>query len=182
MDAAFRLPKIIAALHREEPLINIEVIVTNEPSDLLRREADIALRNFHSTQHNLIAKKLENEVIRLYGTAAYLEKLQNSSDATDLNVVQIIGFDHSSTVTDMLIDKGWKLNHNNFQLLTTFQLLQLELCKENPELAYAAIGRLLPANEQPESPLPSFAHSKRTSALEKYLAITMNLLLLASKR
>ena len=131
LDAAFRLPKIIAALHREEPLINIEVIVTNEPSDLLRREADIAIRNFHPTQHDLIAKKLGNEAIRLYGTAAYLKTLPTLSDASDLDAVQIIGFDHSSAVTDLLNDKGWKINQNNFQLLTSFQLLQLELCKED---------------------------------------------------
>ncbi len=136
LDAAFRLPKIIAALHREEPLINIEVIVTNEPSDLLRREADIAIRNFHPTQHDLIAKKLGYEVIRLYGTPTYLETLSKSLEATDLNAVQIIGFDQSNTVTDMLNDKGWKLDQNNFQLLTPSQLLQLELCKEDLGLIF----------------------------------------------
>ena len=136
LDAAFRLPKIIAALHREEPLINIEVIVTNEPSDLLRREADIAIRNFHPKQHELIAKKLGSEAIRLYGTAAYLEKLPSSSDALDLNAVQIIGFDSTNMVTDMLNEKGWQLNQNNFQLLTSFQLLQLQLCKEDLGLVF----------------------------------------------
>ena len=55
LDAAFRLPKIIAELRCEEPLISIEVIVTNEPS------------NFRPTQNDLIAKKLREEVIRLYG-------------------------------------------------------------------------------------------------------------------
>jgi DNA-binding transcriptional LysR family regulator len=36
LDAAFRLPKIIAKLRRQEPGIDIEVVVTNEPSDLKR--------------------------------------------------------------------------------------------------------------------------------------------------
>ena len=141
LDAAFRLPKIIAALHREEPLINIEVIVTNEPSDLLRREADIAIRNFYPTQNDLIAKKLGNEIIRLYGTAAYLEGLPKSMDASNPNVfntdaLQIIGFDRSSTVQDMLKEKGLRLTNDNFQLLTSFQLLQLELCKEDLGLIF----------------------------------------------
>ncbi|MFK7859451.1 MAG: LysR family transcriptional regulator [Granulosicoccus sp.] len=136
LDAAFRLPKIIAALHREEPLINIEVIVTNKPSDLLRREADIAIRNFRPTQHDLIAKKLGDEVIRLYGTSDYLKSLPKSSDVTDLNAMQIIGFDRSSTVMDMLNSQGWKLDKDNFQLLTSFQLLQLGLCKEGLGLIF----------------------------------------------
>ena len=57
LDAVFRLPKIIATLRREEPGIDIEVIVTNEASDLKRREADIAIRSFRPTQNDLIAKK-----------------------------------------------------------------------------------------------------------------------------
>ncbi len=136
LDAAFRLPKIIAALHHEEPLINIEVIVTNEPSDLLRREADIAIRNFHPTQKDLIAKKLGDEIIRLYGTAAYFEKQRKSLDVADLNAMQIIGFDRSNVVTDMLNGQGWKLDKHNFQLLTSFQPLQLELCKEGLGLIF----------------------------------------------
>ncbi len=136
LDAAFRLPKIIAALHREEPLINIEVIVSNEPSDLLRREADIAIRNFHPTQNDLIAKKLGDEVIRLYGTPAYCETLPESPDAADLHTMQIIGFDRSRAVTDILNDQGWNLGKDNFQLLTSFQLLQLGLCKEGLGLIF----------------------------------------------
>ncbi len=136
LDAAFRLPKIIAALHHEEPLINIEVIVTNEPSDLLRREADIAIRNFHPKQKDLIAKKLGDEIIRLYGTAAYFEKQRKSLDVADLNAMQIIGFDRSNVVTDMLNGQGWKLDKHNFQLLTSFQPLQLELCKEGLGLIF----------------------------------------------
>ncbi len=136
LDAAFRMPKIIAELHRVEPLINIEVIVTNEPSDLLRREADIAIRSFRPTQNDLIAKKLGDEVIRLYGTAAYFEKLPKTSDVPDLNAMQIIGFDRSSTVTDLLNSQGWNLDESNFQLLTSSQLLQLGLCKQDLGLIF----------------------------------------------
>lgn len=156
LDAAFRLPKIITALHREEPLINLEIIVTNDPSDLLRREADIAIRTFHPTQNDLIAKKLGNEVIRLYGTRAYLKEIPESSGTPDLNAMQIIGFDRSSTVTDMLNDQGWKLGKENFQLLTSFQLLQLGLCKEDlglifyPEDMGDADSELVRAFEQAE--------------------------------
>ena len=136
LDAAFRLPRIIAELRREEPRISIEVIVTNEPSDLLRREADIAIRSFHPTQNDLIAKKLGEEVIRLYGTPEYFKQLPESSDATDLNSMQIIGFDRSNAVSDIFNAQGWKLGKDNFQLLTSFQLLQLGLCKEGLGLIF----------------------------------------------
>ncbi len=130
LTAAYMLPKIIAKLRREEPGIDIEVVVTNEPSDLKRREADIAIRSFHPKQNDLIAKKVGEEVIWLYGTQQYLDKLPSITNFSELNDIQIIGFDRSSSLTDVLNKQGWKLSKQNFSLITSFQLLQLELCKE----------------------------------------------------
>jgi len=130
LDAVFRLPKIIAKLRKKEPGIDIEVVVTNEPSDLKRREADIAIRNFRPTQNDLIAKKLGEEVIWLYGTQDYLEQLPVFSGISEHSSIQIIGFDRSNVISEMLNPKGWQLSNQNFRLITAFQLLQLELCKE----------------------------------------------------
>jgi len=130
LTAAYMLPKIIAKLRRAEPRIDIEVVVTNETSDLKRREADIAIRNFHPKQNDLIAKKLGDEVIWLYGTSEYLDKLPSITDFSELEEIQIIGFDRNNSVTDVLNQQGWKLSKQNFSLITSFQLLQLALCKE----------------------------------------------------
>lgn len=136
LDAVFRLPKIIAKLRQQEPGINIEVVVTNESSDLKRREADIAIRNFRPTQNDLIAKKLGTEVIWLYGTSNYVQQLPLISQTSELSKTQIIGFDQSSGVSDVLNQKGWDLTSKNFKLVTSFQLLQLELCKEDLGLIF----------------------------------------------
>lgn len=130
LDAIFRLPKIIAKLRRDEPGIDIEVIVTNEPSDLKRREADIAIRNFRPTQDDLIAKKLGDENIWLYGTQDYLTQLPAFSEISTANNIQIIGFDRSNAISELLNKQGWQLSQQNFKLITSFQALQLELCKE----------------------------------------------------
>ncbi|MFT7139900.1 MAG: DNA-binding transcriptional LysR family regulator [Sulfitobacter sp.] len=130
LDAVYRLPKIIAKLRREEPGIEIEVIVTNEASDLKRREADVAIRNFRPTQNDLIAKKLGDENIWLYGTKDYLNQIPKFSDITEPGEIQIIGFDRSNSISEVLNKQGWKLSKTNFQVVTSFQPLQLELCKE----------------------------------------------------
>lgn len=136
LTAAYILPKIISKLRQEEPGIDIEVVVTNEPSDLKRREADIAIRSFQPTQHDLIAKKLGEEVIWLYGTQEYLEKLPQITDYSELTDVQIIGFDRSNSVTEVLNKQGWKLSKQNFSLITSCQLLQLALCKESQGMIF----------------------------------------------
>ncbi len=130
LDAIFRLPKIIAKLRLAEPGIEIEVVVSNEASDLKRREADIAIRNFHPTQNDLIAKKLGDETIWLYGTQDYLQTLPTLSKQASNKPIQIIGFDQSNAVSDILNQKGWSLTKENFKLTTAFQMLQLQLCKE----------------------------------------------------
>jgi DNA-binding transcriptional LysR family regulator len=104
--------------------------VTNETSDLKRREADIAIRSFRPTQNDLIAKKLGEEIIWLYGTSKYLEQLPPLSETSDLPDIQIIGFDQSNAVSDVLNQQGWNLSKQNFRLITSFQVLQLALCKE----------------------------------------------------
>ncbi|MGY5451590.1 LysR family transcriptional regulator [Agarivorans sp. MS3-6] len=136
LDAVFRLPKIIARLRQQEPGIDLEVIVTNQTSDLKRREADIAIRNFRPTQHDLIAKKLGEERIWLYGTKGYLEQLPAFSDISNFSDIQLIGFDRTSAVSKVLNQQGWQLTKQNFQLITSFQLLQLGLCKEGLGLMF----------------------------------------------
>jgi len=131
LTATYMLPKIIAKLRLEEPGIDIEVVVSNEPSDLKRREADIAIRSFHPKQNDLIAKKLGKEVIWLYGTQAYLDRLPSIADYAELEDIQIIGFDRSNSMTDFLNKQGWKLSQQNFSLITSCQLLQIALCKES---------------------------------------------------
>jgi len=130
LDAAFRLPRIIALLRQAEPGIDIEVVVTNDVSDLKRREADIAIRNFRPTQNDLIAKKLGKEAIWFYGTKDYLTALPHVTDFSELTDIQIIGFDRSDSVTNKLNQQGWHLSKQNFRLITSFQMLQLGLCKE----------------------------------------------------
>jgi len=130
LDAIFRLPSIIAKLRKQEPGIDIEVVVTNETSDLKRREADIAIRSFRPTQDDLIAKKLGEEIIWLYGTQDYLAKLPSDSKPADLTELQIIGFNQTNAVSEVLNQQGWSVSEENFKLITSFQMLQLQLCKE----------------------------------------------------
>jgi DNA-binding transcriptional LysR family regulator len=131
LDAVYRLPKIIAQLRHEEPGIDIEVVVTNETSDLKRREADIAIRNFRPEQPDLIAKKIGTENIWLYATADYLKQFSALSQSTITDDIQIIGFERNHAISDLLNQKGWQLESHNFKVVTSFQMMQLELCKEH---------------------------------------------------
>jgi DNA-binding transcriptional LysR family regulator len=70
------LVEALGALRRSHPEIRFELVVSNEPSDLLHREADIALRfgpeGTRPSPERLVARKLGEEPFDLYGTDAYL--------------------------------------------------------------------------------------------------------------
>ncbi len=74
--AAVLLPPIVTKLRVEEPGIHVEIVVSNRASDLLRREADIAIRNFRPTEPDLIAKKIGTADAILYAAPSYVEKLK----------------------------------------------------------------------------------------------------------
>ncbi len=136
VDAIYRLPNIIAQLRQQEPGISVEVVVTNEVSDLKRRDADIAIRSFRPNQSDLIARKLGEEVIWLYGTPEYLHRYRHVTKLTQLQDIQLIGFSDVNRVIEMMNQRGWQLTKENFQLMTSFQPLQLNLCKQHLGLIY----------------------------------------------
>jgi DNA-binding transcriptional LysR family regulator len=131
LDAVYRLPKVIKKVKQRYPGIDIEIVVTNGASDLNRREADIAIRNFRPSQPELIAKKLDDENIWLVGTQQYLSPFKDIENVKDLNDIQIIGFEQDKQMIDILNQQGWELSQKNVQVVTEFQPMQIQLCKQD---------------------------------------------------
>ena len=128
--SVFLLPPIIAKLHKLEPKISIEIIATNETSDLRKREADIALRNFRPTQPELIAKKIKDVSARLYATPGYLNSINNPTSANDLEQASFISFDNTGMLMNELNKRGMNLTKKNFPLLSENYLVHWELVKQ----------------------------------------------------
>ena len=72
--AAYILPPVVRQLRDEEPGISIEIVASNAASDLRRREADIAIRNFRPTQPDLIARKIGEVDAFMYAAPDYIER------------------------------------------------------------------------------------------------------------
>lgn len=90
--AYFVLPALVKKRRDIEPEITVEILATNESSDLPRREADIAIRNFQPKHAELIARKSPNMYVFFYVTAEYLLKMGNPQTLTELNKCEFIGF------------------------------------------------------------------------------------------
>ena len=135
--AAVLLPPIIAKLRILEPSIQVEIVVANHASDLRRREADIAIRNFRPTEPDLIAKKIGDADAVLYATPDYIAKIGNPTKPYDLRCAEFINMDHSGMMLKGLNTLGLGLTEANFPLLTENYLVMWELVRQG-----AAIGIL----------------------------------------
>ena len=128
--SVFLLPPIIAKLRKLEPKINVEIIATNLTSDLRRREADIAIRNFRPTQPELIAKKIKDDSARLYATPGYLKSIGHPDSPEDLHQADFISFDNTGMLMNGLNEQGLNLTKKNFPLMSENYLVHWELVKQ----------------------------------------------------
>ncbi len=100
--AAYLLPALLAELHSQEPGIQLELIASNQLSNLLRREADIAVRMVRPEQTSLVARKLGTLGIGAYAHESYLKRAGSPREPADLMNHTLMGY-----ATDPLIERGF---------------------------------------------------------------------------
>ncbi|MDD9978945.1 MAG: LysR family transcriptional regulator, partial [Boseongicola sp.] len=66
--AAYALPRCLISLRRAHPGISVELVPSNEMSDLTRRDADIAIRHARPEQPDLVAKRIADIEISLFAS------------------------------------------------------------------------------------------------------------------
>jgi DNA-binding transcriptional LysR family regulator len=128
--SAHLLPPIIGRLRIDHPGIEIEIVASNQPRDLHRREADIAIRNFRAVQPDLIAKKLRDSRAHMYAAPEYLKRLGRVRSPKDLARAELFAFDRSDLMIDGLRALGLELTRSHFPIVTGNHLVQWELCKQ----------------------------------------------------
>ena len=158
MIAAFVLPPIIAKLRNQWPKIEIEIIASSDTSDLSRREADIAIRNYRPKQQELIAKRVQNTLGHLYASKRYLKNIEHRQSPQDLNNAVFLGVDRSNRVILYLNKFGFDLNSSNFPLIVANHLVQWEMVKHGSGIGFmmADIGDAEPLVERVLPTFPVF--------------------------
>tara|TARA_R110001592_G_scaffold64165_1_gene196971 strand:- start:12430 stop:13326 length:897 start_codon:yes stop_codon:yes gene_type:complete len=128
--AIFILPPLLKKLREQEPGILIELIASNASSDLRRREADIAIRNYQPTHSDLIARKLENSKAFLYASPDYLDRIGKPKTCLQLQDASFIGFVNNDPYLKGMKDIGLSLSPKNFLYTTESHIAHWALVKE----------------------------------------------------
>lgn len=154
--AGIILPPILARLHDAEPRISVEIVATSGVSDLLRREADIAVRNFRPSEPELIARRIRDAGARLYATPGYLERLGPVATPHDLSRADFIGLDNIGVFLSGLNRMGIGVTEANFPFRSENFLVMWAMVKQGMGIgilddrigdADPAVRRVLPGLE-----------------------------------
>ncbi|GGX49949.1 LysR family transcriptional regulator [Tateyamaria omphalii] len=121
--ANFILPPILCDLHATYPGIEIEVMASDTTENLLRREADIALRMYRPTQPDVIAKHIADLPLGAYAAPSYIEKHGAPDTLDDLMDHSIIGYDRSQLIIDGFAQRGFKVGRDFFAFRSDDQVL-----------------------------------------------------------
>ena len=114
MVAAHLLPPLVRQLREQEPGIVIEVVPSNALSDLLRREADIAVRHVKPEQPELIGRLIREVRANFYASEDWVKTHGHPRDAADAADLPFVGSDRSGQFLHYLRQHGLPLSESNF--------------------------------------------------------------------
>ena len=119
------LPPMLTEFRRRYPGIDIELVLSNRSQDLLRRDADLAVRMVAPTQHALIARKLGSVAIGLFAHRRYVETYGVPRSLEELGSHAVIGFDADAAAIAALQRAGLGVSRDLFALRSDSDHAQL---------------------------------------------------------
>lgn len=134
------LPPILARLHEEHPGLTLELVLSNQAADLLRRDADIAIRMLRPAQAALVARRVGTIEIGLHAHADYLRRHGTPQDWAALGRHRVIGFDRASPFIRGVLARFPQLRPERFALRTDSDLAQLAAIRAGCGIGFCQAG------------------------------------------
>jgi DNA-binding transcriptional LysR family regulator len=134
------LPPILAGCAELYSEIAFELHLSNRTEDLLRRDADIAVRMVRPTQTGLVARRLGETMIGFYAHRRYLDVHGKPETPADLARFRLIGFDRDPVPVKALGDAGIRVARDMFSLRTDSDLAQLAALRAGYGIGGCQVG------------------------------------------
>jgi DNA-binding transcriptional LysR family regulator len=102
------LPPLLVPVRAAHPALKFELVLTNRTQNLLRRDADIAVRMVRPRQAALLARKLGHVSIGLFAHRDYARSRGLPENTAQLGEFDVIGFDRDdNSVRAISPDSPW---------------------------------------------------------------------------
>lgn len=108
------LPPLLARMRLALPDIQVELVSSNQVSNLLRREADIAVRMVRPEQSTLVAKKIGDVALGAFAHRAYLARKSVVREPKDILALDLIGGDTDTSILAGFHALGFPITRKGF--------------------------------------------------------------------
>lgn len=112
------LPRVLAPFRERYPRIALELVTSDRVTNLLMREADLAIRMTQPSQTALVAQHIGQVEVALYAHRDYIARRGMPRNKDDVNDHALIGFDRDDTAVRVLREHDFKLERTDFDLRT----------------------------------------------------------------
>jgi DNA-binding transcriptional LysR family regulator len=132
------MPPLLARMRQSLPDIQVELVSSNQVSNLLRREADIAVRMVRPEQGTLVAKKIGDVGVGAYAHRSYLARHSPLHQPTDLLQHALIGNDADTSILRGFQAMGYAVGPENFALRTDDFIVQWQAVRAGLGIGFVA--------------------------------------------
>ena len=132
------LPPILAQMRLALPDIQVELVSSNQVSNLLRREADIAVRMVRPDQGTLVAKKIGSVGVGAYPHRSYLARRSPPRLPADLLQHDLIGNDTDPSILRGFQALGYPVSREAFVLRTDDFIVQWQAVRAGLGIGFLA--------------------------------------------
>ena len=116
--ACVLLPPLLARLRQALPSVQVQLVASNTLSDLVRREADIAIRMVKPTQNSLVARRIGQVSLSVCAHRDYLRTHGMPREPLDLLEHELVGDDRTGDIERGFAAMGQRLDPARFALRT----------------------------------------------------------------
>lgn len=153
------LPNLLHELRQTAPGIHLRIVSSNDLSNLLQRDADIAIRHVRPKEDDLIAKHVGDFGANLYAATAYLDRAGRPETPHDLADHTFLGRADNAQLIATMREKGIPLRPENFALSSENGVVLWELLKSGYGMTFMPdlLGETTPGVEKVIPAMPSLA-------------------------
>lgn len=134
------LPEMLARYREQHPMVTLELVLNNKTEDLLKGEADIAVRMVRPTQQALLAKRLGRVDVGMYAHSRYVKARGMPRSMLDMAHHTLIGADQDTFAARLAMQKGLALSREMFQFRSDNDLAQLAALRAGMGIGGCQIG------------------------------------------
>lgn len=153
---SYILPELIGGLREVAPDITLQIIAESRISDLMRREADIAIRHVAPQEPDLIGRRLKDGVARLYASRSWVDRYGVPNSLAELAQRPFLGQDHPDRVVSELRRFGIELPGLTIPIRCENSSVVWEMAKAGHGMAFMSVNVAEKSPDMVQLDVPGF--------------------------